>query len=42
MMKAGRIALEGGTELIDSVHISELYDLKVHVKKIEGRFIAWS
>lgn len=42
MMKGGRIAHEGGMELIDSTHLSELYDVEVYVKRMEGRFTAWS
>jgi iron complex transport system ATP-binding protein len=42
LMKGGRIAHEGGTELIDNVHLSDLYEVEVHVRKIDGRFIAWS
>ena len=42
LMKGGRIVHEGGTELIDNVHLSDLYEVEVHVRKIDGRFIAWS
>ncbi len=42
LMKGGRIAHEGGTELIDNDHLSDLYEVEVHVRKIDGRFIAWS
>ena len=42
MIKDGAIFDEGGRELLNERSLSELYDVQVHLKKIDGRFCAWS
>ncbi|MCU0862047.1 MAG: ATP-binding cassette domain-containing protein [Methanomassiliicoccales archaeon] len=42
MLKEGRIFLDAGIESMDDESLSALYGVPVHVRRVDGRYLAWS
>lgn len=42
MMKDGRIFLDGGMDALSQENLTALFDLPVRLRRIEGRYLAWS
>lgn len=42
MLKGGRVFLDAGVEAVDDERLSALYGVPVHVRRLDGRLLAWS